>query len=36
VTEVPLVYQLGPDMRPDARRGQYLDPEEIRHEQARR
>jgi 2,3-bisphosphoglycerate-dependent phosphoglycerate mutase len=29
-TGIPLVYQLGPDLRPDALRGQYLDPHAAR------
>ena len=29
-TGIPLVYQLGPDLRPDALGGQYLDPHAAR------
>jgi len=29
-TGIPLVYELGPDMRPDAQGGQYLDPDAAR------
>jgi 2,3-bisphosphoglycerate-dependent phosphoglycerate mutase len=29
-TGIPLVYELGPDMRPDALGGQYLDPHAAR------
>jgi 2,3-bisphosphoglycerate-dependent phosphoglycerate mutase len=31
-TGIPLVYQLGPDLRPDALGGQYLDPHAARHD----
>ena len=31
-TGVPLVYELGPDLRPDAMGGQYLDPHAIRNQ----
>jgi len=31
-TGIPLVYQLGPDLRPDALGGQYLDPHVVRND----